>query len=152
MSAIAGKSGRAASGRPRCTVGLDLRQSSRAAAVAVDSNGQLRAWASIRGEDDPVALTKLALETLSVRAKKVRVLVGSGWARVGVCEGVRAPGAGEISEALVAEGYEPILTSAIAASSAESGTWLVAGCDEGKAQSLVDGLAELLVLPWPLPV
>lgn len=152
MSAVAGKLGRAASGRPRCTVGLDLRQSSRAAAVAVDTKGQLRAWASIRGENDPVALTKVVFETLSVRAKEVRILVGSGLVRVGVCEGAHAPGAREISEALVAEGHEPILTPAIAASSAESGTWLVAGCDEGKAQSLVDGLAELLVLEPTLAV
>ena len=146
MSAVPGKSGRAATGRPRCTVGLDLRHPSRAAAVAVDAKGQLRAWASIRGEGDPVALTRAALETLSVRPKEVGVLVGSEQVRVGVYEGARAPGEGEITEALVAEGHEPILTPAIAASSAGSGAWLVAGCDEEKARSLGDGLAELLVL------
>ena len=118
----------------------------------MDAKAQLRAWAVIRGEDDPVALTRVALETLSVRPKKVRVLVGSEWARVGVWEGERAPGAGEITEALVAEGHEPILTPAIAAAPAESGAWLVAGCDEEKARSLVDELAELLVLEPTLAV
>ena len=146
MSPVPDKSGRAATGRPRCTVGLDLRRPSHVAAVAVDGKAQLRAWASIRGEDDPVALTRIALETLSARPKEVRVLVGSERVRVGVCEGAGAPGAEEITEALVAEGHEPILNAAIASSSAESGTWLVAACDEEKARSLVNGLAELLVL------
>lgn len=152
MLAASGKSGSAATGRPRCIVGLDLRRPSRVVAVAVDGKAQLRAWASIHGEDDPVALTRIALETLSVRPKEVRVLIGSERVRVGVCEGAGAPGAAEISEALVAEGHEPILKAAVASLSADSGAWLVAACDEEKARSLVDGLAELLVLEPTLAV
>lgn len=152
MSPVPGNSGRAATGRPRCTVGLDLRHRSRVAAVAVDGKAQLRAWALICGEDDPVALTRIALETLSVRPKEVRVLVGSERVRVGVCEGAGEPGAGEITEALVAEGHERILNAAVASSSAESGAWLVAACDAEKARSLVDRLADLLLLEPTLAV
>ena len=142
----------AARGSPACTVGLDLRRRSRVAAVAVDRRGRLRAWASIQGEDDPVALAKLALEALSVTARELRVLVGSEWAQAGTWEGVREPDASQIAELLAAEGHAPIMAPAVASAAAGSGSWLVAACDEEKARSLAEGLAELVALEPTLVV
>jgi hypothetical protein len=90
-----------------------------------------------------VALARLALGALSVRPKELRVLVGSESAQVGAGAGAAEPEASQISETLVAEGHEPILTPAVAAAAAGSGSWLVAGCEEEKARSLAEELADL---------
>ena len=136
----------AAKGRPRCTVGLDLRTADHAGAVAVDRKGRVRAWASIRGregstDDDSTLLARLALEALEVRPRALRVVLGPRQAQIGILtEEPDSPAPERISEALRLDGFEPLEAPAVARAAAPRHCWLVAGAEEGRLLSLAQEL------------
>lgn len=133
---------RPASGRPACTVGLDLRRPGRARAVAVDRRGRLRAWAGVSGGGGRMALARRALEPLAVRPKALRVLLGEDSAQVGCWIFSDAPDAEQITETLLGEGYEPLERPAVTQIESAPGVWLVAASDEESLLELADALCE----------
>ncbi len=139
---------RPAARRSPATVALDLRLAGRAAAVAVGDRGALIAWALTSGDGDSVALARRALRELRVRPKKVLVLLGAagaggtGEAQVAVLTQAGTPGAGAITAALFAEGYERLSEPSVAALAISPDTWLVAACGAAAIEPLAAGILE----------
>lgn len=125
-------------------VALDLSLAGQVAAVAVDRQGGLAAWALVPDAGDPVDRARRALLELQVRPKGVRVLLGTGTAedeaQVAVLDHPGAPGEKEILAALFADGYPRLSEPAVAAVASSPGSWLVAACGGAAIEPLAAGL------------